>query len=267
MANETEVFGVKNAVDRFKYYNTPSHAIFQGNEMFYRHIGDDMDEAVQVFAANISSIDPESRGRYMVKFYEIEDPEKARITNKTDHIGMFRFKVSDREQMIIPANGARMSGNGLSFGDQRWIQFLESEVERLKGEKEELEYELQEFRENEGKEENKLGTMGMIGELGNQYPWMQEPIMKILDIFNRLAPGAAQPSANGHTGSVKVDPKTESENQEVFQAAIKKMHAYYVQTSGPIEGDKQFASDMAKLANLTDKPAIFNMAISQLRTL
>jgi hypothetical protein len=171
-----------------------------------------------------------------------------------------------------------MPGNqltGLSYGDQQWITFLVSERERLISELEEanelvaeMTEELEEYQEGT---KDKTGIMGTIGAVGEQFPWMQEHMSKLLNIFDKLVPARQQQPVNGAPQQGQpVSTLTAADRQAMeaqFGEAVMKLRGYYSAKLGADKGDFQFSQDMAKLANLTDKPMIFDMAINQLKTL
>lgn len=266
-----ECYGVDEIMRKFKLHGIPSHAVFQGNNMLYQRTFDEYDEAESFFLENIKSIHPESKATYTVRLYE-DVPDKG-IKNNTDYSGMFRFKVSPKQDYTPVSQNQYEKPGKLGAGDERYMNFIERELQEAKARIRELEQEgkekdeiIAELEDEIEEEPDKLGAMGQLGKAGEQYPWMKDFLtngMSVLSkFFNKDGNQGGSAPAMGNVDTTGVSPE---EIKQMFNQAVVKMHGYYVRKYGDVVGDLKFSQDMAKLANLTDKPMIFEMAIEQLR--
>lgn len=279
-----ECYGIENALKKFKFYRTPSHAVFQGNEMLYKWEDDDQERAEGVFKQNLESIHPESKSRYTVKFYDDitidnDDNPSKKIKSNTEYSGMFRFKVGEKQDSLgnYTPNVYEKPAGKMGAGDERYMNYIETELritkEKLQLRDQELadaKEHIQELEDDAEEDEEKGGILGQIGRAGEQHPWMQQSItdfMSLLGKFFGNNNGGPQQPEHRAMGAVNITGQTEDEVKQMFNQSITKLHGYYVGKHGQQKGDQLFSQDMARLANLTDKPMIFEMAINNLRGL
>jgi hypothetical protein len=277
---EVDVYGIENVLSMFDLHKCEDFAVFTGASsgtsdkwrLKFAATGKD------IFQVNVQSIDPMNDATYQVRFYKKDFDEDA-ITPGTPYSSSYNFKVKPRAIQAAPAHGAANAWTGLSVGDTRYMAFLEAEINRLKEELynanstiEDLNDSLQEY-EDKGKK--KLGDIGMAGEALEQYPLLAEMFKPLVaGISNFLNGRAGMPPQNtgyglGNIQSPSNTPPamTPDEVKQTFENAVTKMNGYYVKKYGQVDGDRLFAQDLQKLADLTDKPFIFEAALDQLRKL
>jgi len=265
MAAEVDVYGIDETLKKFDLHRCEDFAVFtgQGDKWRLKFPG----SGRELFEENVRSIDPNNDATYQVRFYK-RDFDEDSITNNTPYSSSYNFKVRPK-QVGMQQGGGNNSGNWLSAGDQRYMAFLERELEKYKEKCEDLESDLIDANERlegyEDKGKKKLGAIGQLGEAMNEYPQLSNLLQPMIHAFtNFFNKGNAAP------GIGIVDPgpaKSEEEIELQFKTAMSKLMGYYQAKYGQQKGDQQLAQDMAKLANLTDKPFIFEAAIAQLRSM
>ena len=276
MAAEVECYGRENAMNCFRLHNTPDFAVFAGQgdkwRLKFSVTDKNQDESEMIFRDNLDAVDATNDATYQVRFYrKLKDGDEPDVT--TPYSSSFNFKVKEKmpfqmaEKQMAPA----AQFGHLSYGDQQWIKFLQDERIRLmeenrqlKEEVETLENELDELELGDGEPE--LGALGTIGAAGQKYPWIQDQMSTLIGVFDRLT--RAIPGMNSAPAAAAPAPMGEApENTEAkFKAALQKLLDYY-NKKYPGAGEARLAEDLWKLAQLTDKPMIFDMALQQLKSL
>jgi hypothetical protein len=223
--------------------------------------------------------------RFLIQFYNELDKNDS-INDKMPAAGSFLLRMKTNQG----TQPAAISGIGLIPAEgSLFLQYLQTEL-RIKEEKiQELEEENAELHDTIDEYERSdrapkiNGMIGQIGEAATQYPVLGEILKEfaggLKTLFTR--PGATN-RAPGALAGVETDtpPTGNAETaDQVIGKCIKKLAGYYVGQHGYFKegiteeqketanrkGWISLANDMVLLANLTDDPELFEVAIIKLR--
>lgn len=269
MAAEVDVYGIENTLKKFMLHKCDDFAVFtgQGDKWRLKFAA----SGFEVFDENIRSIDTNNDATYQVRFYK-KDFDEDGINNTTPYSSSFNFKVREKQNMGLSAGS---SGQALSFGDMKYIAFLENRVQRLEDDLEEAEDRVADaeaaLEEEDNKQKKKLGAIGQLGDALNEYPDLSNMFKAATNwLMNARGSGTGAGNNNAAPGMgnvVDITPMPPEQVEQQFKDALMKMSGYYANKYGQEKGEQLFSQDMAKLANLTDSPFKFEMAISELRKL
>lgn len=289
MASEVEAYGVPATMALYDLQDGSNFAVFAGQgdkwRLKFSCLHKPTDEARAIFQQNLAAIDPNADATYQIRFYK-SVKDGGEVTNNTDYTSSFNFKIKDKTVYQPIDRPTQQMQSHLSFGDKAWIDFLQNERIRLMDEVRELKdqlaitsVELEEALEDQEEPEDKVsGVIGKIGAIGEQYPWMQQGMGQLLGILDKITssftggnmPGmatAAQAPARQEPAPAEAAKGIKETPEEIsgqFQEAVNTLLVYY-RKKYDTKGDAMLANDLAKLATLSGKPFIFDMAIKQLR--
>ena len=269
--------GIEDIIRGFDAHaeNCPYYALFESRGekpgmLIYPYTGEDKERGREILAQNLETIEATgSTAIYLMRFYKVLD-KNENITSRTEDSGAFRFRVLEPENKSMLryetiGNAPVIAGPG----QNNFLEFLIKERDILKEKNEELESENEQLKEDirameaapqEGGAD--LGVIGMIGEAGNRFPWMQN----IVKDLGYIVAKATTRQNNEIPQAIAGLPSDATPDQRV-NGAIGVLLEYYVsQAQGnKAEGFSKFADDMELLAKMTVNPLDFNYAISKLR--
>jgi len=258
--------GVKDVMDGFDAYSDfPFFALFQGKEVKFVYADDDAEKGRRLLEDNLNVLARNgSTALFTLRFYTDTD-KKGTITISTPYSGSFSFKITTPVTFELNKAGANLPANNDQF-----LAFLIAERDQLKQQVSELQEENEELKDllaeaddNEGNEPKKdLGFIGLIGEAGNQFPWMQDMIK---EGFTILKHKFAKPQHAGAMAGITLDPNQRPDEQ--VNKALKHIISFYVNKYGEVEGWKLCALHLTKLAELTEDEDIYALAIKKLMAL
>lgn len=259
--------GVQDVMNGFDAYSTyPYFALFQSKEIKFTFTEDDPERGRKLLEDNLNVLHRNgSTALFTLRFYNNLDKNGA-IKDVTPYSGSFSFKVTVPVTFELNKPGANLPANNDQF-----LAFLISERDQLKLQVQELQEENEELKDllaesddNEGNEPKKdLGFIGLIGEAGNQFPWMQDIIK---DGFTLLKHKFAKPQAHaGAMAGITLDPNETPDKQ--VNKAITHIISFYTNKYGQQEGWKLCAVHLTKLAELTEDEDIYALAIKKLMAL
>ncbi len=216
---------------------------------------------------------------YTIKFHE-EASKTGKITNNTPVFGSLTFKLNSPDMGLETSRGsANVSGTGVSLLNELFKEKLERLEDKYQRQIEDMqrehEDELDQMEEATSGKKKKLGALGQIGELGNEYPWMQEIIKEGIGMFkDMLVVGKhkmrQQPAGGGING---VDTAAMTYKDKIAQAQNTLM-TWYTKQHGDTtvqenreKGANDFADDLLLLAGLTKDDDIMQLALKKLRSL
>jgi regulator of replication initiation timing len=258
--------GVQDVMQGYDAYSDfPFFALFQGKEVKFVYTDDDADKGRRLLQDNLDVLARNgSTALFTLRFYTDTD-RKGAITISTPYSGSFSFKVTQPVTFELNKPGAIMPANNDQF-----LAFLISERDQLKLQVQELQEENEELKDLLAETDDKdtepkkdLGIIGMIGEAGNQFPWMQDLIK---EGFTILKHKFAKPQAHaGAMAGITLDPNETPDVQ--VNKAIQHIITFYVNKYGQAEGWKLCAAHLTKLAELTEDEDIYALAIKKLMAL
>ncbi len=214
---------------------------------------------------------------YTIKFHEDDD---KRVTNKTPVIGSLSFKLNN--EMGMEGIGSVRGGNS-NMMDQLFsakMDLMEERYKRLmEDQQREHDDELDELEEKTTGRKKKLGALGMIGEAGNDYPWMQDIIkegINMLKDFVTVSKHKMRSNPAQHEGGiagVETDAPPVDTNGKIT-AAQNKLMAWFANEYGDMDskegrakGAAEYANVLTMLANLTADDDMMKLAIKKLKQL
>jgi hypothetical protein len=238
-------------------------------------------------------------GMYMIRFYETLN-KAGTIDSNTPYTGSFKLRMNNPEELSFsPAKGAaapsallnELFASKLELFDIKWDHKFQEQERLHQEEVAELQAQLEE--KDQLPEDRFVGTVGavhqwgqVVGELGNQFPWMRELIVKLgsnvndmltvgkykmTQTFGPQAPPARPGAATGGIG--KVDAPTGTAAQRLDTAVITLLN-WYASKHGDTQdkavreaGLEDLAADMELLANMTTDDDVMNLALTKLRKL
>lgn len=237
---------------------------------------------------------------YMIKFHD-EVSKSGKINNNTPVFGSLSFRVNDEAGRSIPGGPVGASGN-IDFLKELFatkLQMIEDKWERkLEDVNREHEQELEEIeQETAGRKINKhLGFIGVIGDAGEQYPWMQDIIKEGMNFVKEMAKDAFtvarhkmnnhRPQAEPAIGNIPDDAGAAPDVR--MRQALERLINYNVKRFGWPQGttaaqidqatpeEKEaahkhgftvFSGTMVKLCDLINDDDIYDLAIKKLKQL
>lgn len=254
--------GIPDVMQGYEAYSDyPYFALFSGKELKFVYTDEDQDKGKRLLEENLAVLSKNgSNAMFTLRFYTDTD-KKGAIKHDTPYSGSFNFKVSQPVSMM-PQLGIQNNDQFLAFLIAERDQ-LKEENKELKEENEELKDLLAEADDNNGNEPKKdLGFIGLIGEAGNQFPWMQDIIK---DGFTLLKHKFAKPQHAGQMAGITLDPSQRPDEQ--VNKALKHIISFYIKKYGEAEGWRLCAEHLTKLAELTEDEDIYAIAIKKLMAL
>lgn len=264
-----DCIGKKAVMDQFATFvaDYPTYAVFQdqGKEQRYTYKGSDQDEATRKFEEFFTRLEESgTTARMICRYYDGEN----KITKNTLPVASFYFRVKQQDPAAYQTPSTASSGEFLQFLMQERLQ-LKEENQELKEGLEQLQEDLQALQEQP--QSKNLGFIGQIGEVGQQYPWMQQYMGDIVYVMKKLFSGnSRQPQHSATMGNIPheaaEDRSTISPDKRV-NAALEILINYYVQKENgdKLRGFTMLAQDLELLAELTRDPVDFDYALSKLR--
>lgn len=267
-----DAVGIDNVMreyDRFADDHT-HYAVFekQGNVLKFSYCGDDAAKGRSNLLQRLESwAQSRTTAQFIIRFYEDLTAER-KLDHKTPHAGSFMFKVQEAE----PYQGSGSGSNEFVAYLQRQLLEKEDTIRELRDQIADLEDEIAET--NEATQEptgdtGELGFIGLIGRAGQQYPWMQRHIGKLVDtvgdglgsILNQPGTNETMSRAQQHQNIAGIDNPAETINN-----AIQNLGQWYIKEEGSeAAGMEAMARDMKLLSDMTKQSFILKMALGQLR--
>lgn len=246
--------------------------------------------------------DSATTSEYTLKMH---DEAKGKINNNTPVIGAASFRFNEQlEKGGMGTIGAAGGGGNMSLMKElfeskldnfntRWEQKLADLQRDHEAELAAMEEET-ELKKGSSKH---LGMIGMIGDAGDRYPWMQEPINGLLSIFkdaikdfatvatHKIMKRSPEPAAAaGGIGKIPTDATPDVIMRQALDTLIKYntrrfgwppgTTAEQMEAATPEEkqaahaaGFTRFAATLAKLTELCDDDDVYDLAIKKLNQL
>jgi len=261
-------------------HEKPVFALFEGEKkLLFSYVGEDEDDREQQLKKYLDLIKASgSYATFYIFFYEEQD-KKKKITNATPYFGSLPFKLNEAG-MDVAQPGGRTGVQG-NFNMELMNQVFAGKLDLMRMEYQQQVDDLKRIHEKEledataEEEEGRADAddiIGRIGQAGERYPWMQEHIKDGITIVKHLV----KKFTNGvlgddlgmgpASGTIAGAPQGANPNEKL-QWSIKTMLTYYHGKYGNQEnGDKEFADDMERLANMCTTDAdLFDLMIKKLR--
>lgn len=263
-----EVLGVH------ELHECPRWSLWEGTRIAFSCNSDSIDESTMMLKRYLQVLkDSGTYTIYQIKWHELQTEGKnKKISNSAPYFASFGFRLNEQgEVQALPDKNSRAASYNAAVTNQLLDlqnQKHEFELQKLN---EKYQRELEELCEEED-EYDKMGKIaGIIGKTGEQYPWLQEIIKDVVNVVKNIIPQHQQTQQLQPvkiSGMPQNNVNSDEQNKQLINAAIKKMAAYYTNKYGSQpEGDSKLAADLSKLATLTDKPFIFDMAVKNLNNL
>lgn len=115
--------GIDNILDGFDLYQAPCFSISQGKEFKFSHVGDDVQEARDVFEQNLNGIHHNSTALYKIKLYKTPNA-KGEIDRSTPEVGSFTFRINSSDAYAANRSPATMQA---SAADPTIIKMLQDQ--------------------------------------------------------------------------------------------------------------------------------------------
>lgn len=282
-----ERIGMQDVKAGYDLYNKyPYYAIFESSthkektgQLLYAYREDDRNgQGWEILKQNLEVIEQNGpTDIHILRFYD-EDLGGKRIDSNTPYAGSFRFRM----QQFAPAMSTRGGGGGfeimnqlfaskLELLDQKWGERFRDQEREHQKKVEELEAELETADQDDETEIGRIKSIGsVIGELGEQFPWMQDPVKKIVnaitDIFSNHPHGhAGMGSVPGQAHDIEYEDMTDTTTnaEEQLNKEVQRLMTFFVKNYGnpaTTEGRQQGVNKMVQVFHKLGEMADTNPA-------
>lgn len=271
---------VEGVIEVWNMHKQPVFALFEGEKkLLFSCVEENEEDRLYELKKYLNVIKTSgSYATFTIYFYE--DPgKKTRITTATPYFGSLPFKLNNADGMEVVQPGGRQGVPG-NFNMELMNQVFASKLEIMDMKYQHQMEELKRIHEKEledataEEEEERVDAndiIGRIGQAGEKYPWMQEHIKDGITIVKHLVKKftngvLGDDLGMGASGTIAGAPQGANPTEKL-NWSVKTMLTYYHGKYGNQEnGDKEFADDMERLANMCTTDAdLFDLMIKKLR--